>query len=499
MARIPAITAPSEIPFGPVPGPSRGLVAAVEAHTGAYAGPELSKDTFQEFDITSEQVASGPRNVVFPWFLPYHESDVMRESEIMRRVYRQMLADPRVKTAVLGKLFGVGLLDVRMIPADKKNRRDQQIAEHMQWMLTRRLHGGVPNLVWTVLVHALIDGYSVSEKITKMEERGKYAGNYHLVDLKSKDAQWDIVPQTDEYWNIVGFFGTKYNAGIEFDPARFVYFRHLPLFNSPTGMSDLRAAYQSYWMLDTVYKLRAMASEKYAIPFLIGTYLNTTVKTSLEAALKRAKSQRWLSFPEGSKVEAINMAGAAEDVFKSFVADLRHDIFLSVQGAVLQTLEGETTDARGNSQVHQSTSDKFVKFLAQSLEACLNDCESGLIKDYVDLNYVVSEYPQAVLDSVDVNELQSHVQVDLALHQLGLPLSKNELYERYERRPPEDNEDVLAAAPPPSSPPSSTGGPSPALGESLPFGDSVLPPPEGEAHPFRRFSEPWRHYLAAAS
>lgn len=487
-----------------VPGPSEGVVAEVSSQTGSYVGAALSRGTDQERAITGEKAAAGPRDVVFPWFLPYFDQTTLHESTAMRLAYRQMLADPRIKTAILGKLFGVASLTLRILPADKKNRFDQAVAKHIEWMLTERLRGCVPELLWTVLIGALIDGYSVSEKVWALEDKGRYAGKYSLAKLKGKDTNNDLVLQTDEFRNVVGVLGLRYNGGREFSPAHFLIYRHLPLYDNPTGMSDLRAAYQSYWMLDTVTKLRAIGAEKYAIPFLIGKYQNTTVKTALEGALKMAKSQRWLSVPEQTQVEVINMAGASEDQFKSFVEDLRMDIFMSIQGAVLQTLQGDTTDGRGNSQVHKSTSDKFVWFLANSVEAILNDRDCGLIKDCVDLNYLVSDYPKAVLDAVDVNELQQEMQVDQGLHQLGLDLSKDELYERYGRKPPESDADRLAGQTAPSGQQGpGRGQPS---GDSLPFMDQdlftpteqQLPPQGGAARPFRGYSERWRGYVAAA-
>lgn len=510
MARIPAIVAPApdSVPYDPwhPPGPSQGVVAEVRQETGGYLGPQHSRGTDQEREITSEKAASGPRDVVFPWFLPYFDSTTLAETGVMRLAYRQMLGDPRIKTAILGKLFGVASLDLRILPADKNVAKDRAVAKHVEWMLTERLRDCVPGLIWSVLIGALIDGYSVNEKVWTLEEKGRYAGKYSLSKLKAKDTNNDLVLQTDAYRNVVGLLGTRYNGGREFSPAHFLIYRHLPLYDNPTGMSDLRAAYQSYWMLDTVTKLRAIAAEKFSIPAVVGEYANTTVKTSLEAALKMFKSQRWISVPAACKVQVIDMAGASEEHFKSFVMDLRHDIFLSIQGAVLQTLEGETTDARGNSQVHASTSDKFVWFLANSIESILNDRDCGLVKDCVDLNHVVSDYPKAVLDSVDVNELQQEMQVDTGLHQLGLDLSKDELYERYGRKPPEDDDDSLPGqAPPPNA--ANGAGPAPSGdGAALPFHDidlftpaqKVLPPGGGAAaRPFQRFNERWRSYLAS--
>jgi uncharacterized protein DUF935 len=488
-----------------LPGPSKGIVARIREKLNGYVGQQQSAGTPQERFITDEKAATGPRNVVFPWFLPYFDNHT-RETEAMRLAYRHMLADPVVKSALFSKLFGVCSLDLKILPADKKNPKDKAVAQHVQWMLTERLRDGVPGLIWSVLLGALVDGYSISEKVWTLEERGRYAGNYSLSQVKPKDVGQDVVLQTDEFYNIVGLQGLRYNAGLELSPADFLIYRHLPLYNSPAGFSDLRSAYSSYWALDTCRKLRAIHAEKTAIPMLVGHYLNTTVKGSLEAALMKAKSQRWLSAPEGARIGVMDMAGSGEAIFKSWRDDCIHEIYLSIQYAVLQSLEGETTDGRGNSQVHQSTAEKCVRFLANSMESLLNDRDTGLIKDMVDLNHVVGEYPRAQLSAVDVNELVQEMTIDAGLRQLGWVHSIEELSERYGRNVPEDEEDKLK--PPPG--PAGGGALSPGgKDDPLPFDDvniltaqpKSFPPARGAggAKDFRgqRFNDAWRKYLAA--
>lgn len=495
-----------------LPGPAKGLVQRIRDKLGGYLGPQLSPQTPQERYIVDEKVASGPRNVVFPWFLPYFDNQT-RETEQMRLAYRHMLASPIVKAALFGKLFGVCSLDLKILPADKKNPKDKAVAQHVQWMLTERLRDCVPGLIWAVLSGGLVDGYSVTEKVWALEDRGRYAGKYSLAKLKPKDVGFDLVLQTDEYRNVVAIQGLRYNAGLELSPSDFIVYRHLPMYDNPTGMSDLRAAYQSFWMLDTAYKLRMIHAEKNSMPMLVGSYQNATVKNSLEAALRLAKSQRWISIPEQCKVAALDIAGAAASVFKELIADIRHDVFLGIQYAVLQSLEGETTDGAGNSQVHASQADKCVRFLANSVESILNDRDCGLIKDMVDLNHVVSEYPRAQLSAVDPNDLAQEIAIDQGLHAM-VDLSKDEIYERYGRTPPEDDDDRLAASAPPAGGAGGAGGAPPGGDKGgggdnpLPFDDvnirtappKLLPPGGGGATSDfrgRRFSEAWRAYLAA--
>jgi hypothetical protein len=434
----------------------RGIRAWIRRVAGGWAGPELAKGTQADRDLEDEKAASGPPGIVLPWFLPYFD-DKTGETNKMRQAYRLMWADPNVKSACLGKILAVASLDLKIQPADKKSSYDQRVAKFVEYNLKERIQGCIPQLVWSILGAGLMDGYSVSEKIWCYEDQGEYAGKIALRALKAKDTGNDLVLTTDEYRNVVGVMGLRYNPGIIFSPSNFVIFRHLPLFESPTGMSDFRAVYSRWWMLDTVLKLRAMGLEKRALPLIIGHWKMATDKVPLEAALQNARSAQWMSVPEDVRVEALNIAGSADGMFADAVRDLKHDIFLGIQGAILQAIEGSITDARGNSQVHQDTSDLFKWYLSSTLESVFNDRERGLIKDLVDLNFVVKAYPKATLSAIDVNELLLELQVDQGLHGMGIDLDREEIYERYGRTPPQDKNNVLPGTQSPQGQPGQPG------------------------------------------
>lgn len=486
-------------------GPPRGLLAWLRDVVHGWPGPSLARKHEAGEIVQREKVRSGPSGVIIPWFLPYFD-DQTGETSTMRIAYRRMVADPNVKAAFLSKIFGVASLDLRILPANKRSKKDKRVAEHTEWNLTERIAGGFPELCWSVLSGGLIDGHSVCEKVWDYEEGGKYSGKYALACLKPKDTEKDLVLQVDQYRNVVGIQGMRYNSGSTFAPANFTLFRYLPLYGAPSGTSDFRAVYSRYWLLDTVLKLRAMGLEKRAMPILLGHYSNTNVKPSLETALADAKSQNWISVPEDARVEALDIAGRGDDMFSSAVRDLKEEIFLGILGATLQSLTGGQGQMRGNSMTHADTADLFRWFLSQALVALLNDRTSGLIKDIVDLNYAVRDYPRAVLSSVNVEELLKDLQIDGQLHAWGLDLSKDEVYERYGRKPPQGGKDTLAGQQSQGGAPGADPGGGGGAPGGLPFGEDTINPhtvpmkrlaesEEGSATtPFRGFSEAWRAY-----
>ncbi len=205
------------------PGQSRGILAWVRDTVGAWLGPRVSKGTPAEIEVEREKMAGGPRGVTLPNFLPYFD-DVTGETAEMRQAYREMWASPDVKSALLSKLLAVGALDLKVHPPNKKSERDKHVAEFVQWSLKDRIAGGFPELVWSILSGGLPDGFSVSEKVWGSEEHGKYSGQVVLKQLKAKDTRHDLVVLTDEYRNITGIQGLRYNGGQVFSPANFVIY-----------------------------------------------------------------------------------------------------------------------------------------------------------------------------------------------------------------------------------------------------------------------------------
>ncbi len=440
------------------------------------AAPPTKEPDGWDIPPTSEKAAAGPRGITLPWLPPYFdEQQTWGESAAMRLAYRRMLASPEVKSAFLGKALAVCALDLKVHHygkkkgrsqrsklADQELLRHQEIAEFVRWNLEERVSGGWAMVAWSILAGALVDGYSVNEKVWAREDQGEYTGAYVLDALKPKDTGKDVVLKTDEFRNVTSIMGLRFNGGQEFDPGAFLIFRHLPFWDMPTGWSDLRSAYASWHMIVTVKHLRAMGLDKRSLPMLVGHYTTQEQKVALNQTMALVRSQNWFAIPEGARLEALNIAGMADAQFADAIKDLKHDVFLSIQGAILQALEGSTTDGRGNSQVHRSTADLFVWYLSSALAAVLNDRRHGLIPDLVSMNFEgVQGYPRASLSAVDVDELTKSLQVDTGLRQLGCDLSKDETYERYGRTPPEEPEDVLPGQQPP---PGAGGGTTPGPG-----------------------------------
>lgn len=493
----------SSISPGTVPGPSRGILHRLRQITSGWLGPRLSHEQPPGDELVREKAAGGPRGIFdLPWFLPYFDN-YTDETQEMRRAYRKMWSDPHVKSACAGKIFSVAALDLRFQPASKSDPTALLHKEFADYVFNERLRGGFPELAWNLLFSALTDGYAVLARVWGAEDRGRWSGNWILRDLKPIDTGTDLVLQTDEFRNITGLMGLRYNAGIEFAPADFLIFRHMPIYNQPVGLSDFRAAYASWWMLDTAKKLRMIGAEKRAYPTIIGQWANAAQQPGLEGILAKIKFQNWLSVPEQIKLTVLDMAGKGDEVFATLTKDLKHDIYIGISYAVLQSLEGAVSDAHGNSQVHKEVTELAQWYLSECiLSSVFNDRETGLVKDLIDLNYLATEYPKAKLSAIDPGELATEAQIDQILHSI-VPLSATEIYERYNRTPPTGPDDLI---PPVGG--QQQAGVSPSAPPAPPFGEAGMGGPVNaltaqpkkhflhiESNAPLTFSEAWQRYL----
>ena len=460
------------------PEPSHGLLDYVNRFVGQYPGPEgaaivqtlrsaLGVDGTLLDEITEQQVRRGPQGIVLPNFLPYLDemTSGTGETATIRRTYRLMLADANIKAALYGKLFAVAAMDLKFHPASKKSTYDQKLADFARWTFNDVL-GGPPKLVQEILLPGLIDGYGVAEKVLgPPEQKGRWRGKAPLEDLASIDYT-DVIPQTDDRKRVVDWLGLRYNAGKHFHPALFVHWAHMPLFGQPTGVSDFRAAYRPYWIADTAWKLWLLMLQLRAGGLLKGKWTNEARRPSLIAALKVAKTHGWIVLPEGTDVEVLNMAAGGPEVFEAAMKAAKHDIFLCIEGAILQSLEGETTEGRGDTQIHKSTAELRRWWLARALERILNGWRNplGLIRDVIDMNYVADEYPKASLASADINEIKARLEIYTGAKALGLSLSEQDVRENLaiESPDPNDPNDVLKGGEPENgemgAPPSPSGG-----------------------------------------
>lgn len=368
------------------------------------------------------------------------------ETVEMRTAYRHALAEPAVKTALLGKIGSVMALGLQVKPA-RDYPLDHEIADFVRHGLTKS-QGGLPDIIWTILAGGLIDGWSVSEKVWRRERRGHFAGKIALQKLKAKDSRY-IQFEIDPFRNVTGVIAMRGNAGEIFPPSDFVLFKYLSLFENPFGMSDLRAAYRAAQMIPKVLLLRMIFLDKYSGPFISAKVGDPALVDAMKQSLAEARAGGFIVMTPQDEIEIKDLAARGTSEFLAAIDDLRKEIAISVSGAFLHMMTGGGQDQRGNSQVQQDTVDLFIWLLKTLVENCINE---QLVPDLVQPNYGDAvDFPTVTLEAPNPELIVAELAIDQALDSLDLPLSASELYERTGRRPPKDEADRVRKAPAPGA------------------------------------------------
>jgi phage gp29-like protein len=160
------------------------------------------------------------------------------------------------------------------------------------------------------------------------------------------------------------------------------------------GTSILRSAYRSWFFKSHIEKINAMAFERQGlgIPYgILPRNATSEDRDKMEELLKniRANEQSYLIQPENWEIEFKDMkAGTLKDPDET-IRRYNREILISVLAQFLDLGSG-STGSRALSTDHSSVFHNSLAAVAKMIQDVIN---KYAIKQLVDLNYTVSEYP----------------------------------------------------------------------------------------------------------
>ena len=229
-------------------------------------------------------------------YLSYIDPETEETTEI-REAYRKMLREPAIKAAIKTKVDAVAGLAFQIQPYNE-SPRSQEIAECLHDGIAAG-KGGMPGIVRTMCMGALIDGVSVSDPVFVPFERGRWRDKMRLASFKGKDIN-KLQIHCDEWQNVTGVQSITGADSRIYPPELFVIFTNSPLFGNPAGQSDLRAAYRAYFSKALMWSLRLQYLEKFTGPFIKASYpkeQEAELRQQLEHDLPMVKSRMWTALP----------------------------------------------------------------------------------------------------------------------------------------------------------------------------------------------------------
>jgi hypothetical protein len=385
-------------------------------------------------DGTPVQLATATDDLIRQevWGTTYGPSggNLSNETPAIRQRYNEMFREPMVKIGVVSKVWDVAAQNLSCVPQDKADKRQVQIAE-FNTDNVQNAKGGVLAIVESLLFGALKDGYGVSHRKKRDEDRGKWTGKRVLAELRPKDSDYyDLI--YDPYRNLQ-WVKEKYprdNDPTEgyHKPAEFVVTYHMRIFDSPWGMSDFRAADRAYCCKDAATRLRMIYLDKYAGPFVTAESADSNVKGDLLSELKQLRAGGVAVVPPGTELKILETAMSGAEAFAKAIADWNEEITGNFSLGFLQTLASQVTNASGKSSEHANTAKIGRWYLAQLVCNAVND---QIIPDATDENFSgTPPYPKAVISGLDPDFVLKDLEVAAMMMDLGCGLDEDEIHER---------------------------------------------------------------------
>lgn len=292
----------------------------------------------------------------------------------IRRAYRQlMLKEPNVKAAMWTKIYSVASLDLQVAPANKNRSADRAAAKYVEYAL-KKIKGGTKKLIESIAAGAMVDGFSVCEKLLASTEPNQEWPSFWTVEgLFPVDTEW-VKFDIDRYKRVTVVRPLKGNPGGGFDPKDFVIHAHQSLWGGPFGISDLRAAYRAATLITDAVKFRAMLLENFSGPFLVGKYVrnDASAKKEMMKALREARTLGYVVCREDEEITVLNLATSADEQFKSAIEDYRNEIYTAINGAYKPFTEGKVSHS-GDTSVARDITELFEWALATDVATVLTE------------------------------------------------------------------------------------------------------------------------------
>jgi SPP1 gp7 family putative phage head morphogenesis protein len=336
-------------------------------------------------------------------------------------VLHKMRHDDQIKAVSATKKYARLSTPWKIHPASE-SVEDGKIAQFVRFNL-ENMEGSL-NADLLEILTAMDFGYSITEKVWKIINKGEFKGKIGLKALKTRrpdNFDFDV----DEHDNLKPngvVQGLRAGTAKYFPKEKFIIYSHGKEFDNFYGSSDLRAVYRSYWSKDILIRFWNMWLERFPAPFIIGWYpegTSSTRRTNLLNILKRLQIATAAILPDNLEVEIKEMKDVGHAVFKEAITF--HNTSMA-RGILCPDLIGYTeTTGPGSYALGKKHFDVFL-FVLEQLGKELEETVmlEQLIKQLVDYNYDVDLYPQFKFETLREEDMEARAKIVDILIKAGL-------------------------------------------------------------------------------
>lgn len=331
--------------------------------------------------------------------------------------YKRMKNDDAVKAALSFKKILVYGRAYDLDPASD-SEKDKDVADFVTWAFKR---AKIKRIVKEMLT-ALDYGFSVGEIIWEYAlYKGKPA--ITLKTIKFRDPE-TIEFSLDRHGNIVDVIqiDTQFNANeISIPYNKVIHFAHNGELGNVYGVSDLRSIYKNWWAKKFLVNFWNVYLERLGSPTLLMKYpkgASAKLQQTLKEILSDLGNRAEILVPEGVAVDVLESTRAGQATYNE--ALIYHDGAIA-KGILVPALLGfgdkQTRGADSQSRLQLRTLFKVTDEIGQE---CSELLQEKVIKQLVDLNFDVTEYPDLIWQSYGEYEATEIADVIRLLHNAGV-------------------------------------------------------------------------------
>lgn len=335
-------------------------------------------------------------------YKPYNPDDLYRKHNDYS-IYTDMLNDDQVSVAMQLKIDLVigGGYDIL---AESKDQ--DEMAKDIYYLLENQCEEPFDQILEQIIKTGYGYGFALSEKIFGTLPDNKL----YLKNAKTRHpGSWLI--HTDPHGNVEKYqqIGTK-NESLNINPKSLIHFVNNPAFQNPYGESDLRKAYDAWFVKRHIIRFYSIFLEKAASPIPYAKYEKNIPDTKVNEIfeiLKKFQTKTALAFPKDFDVQFLEAKNNGEVYVKGlnlfnmfigralFVPDL-----VGMSGA-------ETTG--GSQSLGKEQIELFFKHIYRRRKVLEKIVNKHFIEPLCVWNYGIKDkYPQFTLRPISEDDAVDH-------------------------------------------------------------------------------------------
>lgn len=374
------------------------------------------------------------------------------------KIYHEMMEDDQVKACVDLRKQARLSSPWTIAPAEDGDARSEELADFVRSCL-QDLSGPFEDVLYEVY-SAIEFGFSVSEKVYKVIEAGKYKGKIGLAAVKTREPFfYDF--KCDEHGNLIGltYYGlsdkfpkltnqSNFPAGSivspsngklvadgtmdnPFPPEKFIIYSYNSTFGNPYGRSDLLSAFRSWLSKKHVMKFWNIWLERYAAPFIhaqtkAGSGLKKQVMDELDDFIKNLSVRTGFRSSDAVTLNPIQFSTSSSDAYERSIEAHNRYISHAILTPNLIGMTGSQGSGQGPGGTYALGKKHFEAFVwvldkmgRDTSESIVGD---QIIKPLVDLNFPNVDpemYPRFKFESLEDESIEARSRIVTMLAQGG--------------------------------------------------------------------------------